>query len=460
MMLQHFPHRNHPAISPLDELFFASSTATSASTAADISVSGDSLYSTPASCSPSVSHELLYDQQPSLSQRDLSSLQHQRAFSNCTDGNSGSIESSAEALTDAVTFGFAQSPLPFPGASLGIMGIAPFGSLEGFFAGTIRQQQQHGHFATAQPPYLEHQLQLQQQQQLSTVSPSDAFFGLQQHYYQQQQQPGLNQKQQPHPLLQHQPLALYPSPLLSGAEPLAHVSPMLADSASAQPSAASVPAPTCLPLSMLSPTPPGLLSVAYGSTTSPTTDVPSSTFLDSDESDDDDEEDDQDEPAVAAAQVPAPAPIRAASARSASTSSITSASSQTRNGRPLLLTMVKRSNSGRNSSSACQKPYSRPTPAVAVKDDAPAVAATCFLQQDSGETAELRKPKKRHILQDWETEILNKCFEQSQFLQSNKAQELSAQLGMTVNQVRIWFQNKRAYVKRQAAKNEEDESDG
>ncbi|KAJ3118887.1 hypothetical protein HK100_000521 [Physocladia obscura] len=65
--------------------------------------------------------------------------------------------------------------------------------------------------------------------------------------------------------------------------------------------------------------------------------------------------------------------------------------------------------------------------------------------------------KKRHILQEWETEILNKCFEQNQFLQSVQASELSAQLGMTVNQVRIWFQNKRAYVKRQLAKGEEED---
>ncbi|KAJ3060489.1 hypothetical protein HDU98_003534 [Podochytrium sp. JEL0797] len=65
-----------------------------------------------------------------------------------------------------------------------------------------------------------------------------------------------------------------------------------------------------------------------------------------------------------------------------------------------------------------------------------------------------RPAKKRHILHDSETEVLNKCFEKHPFLHTTQALELSERLGMTVNQVRIWFQNKRAYAKRQLNKNQ------
>ncbi|KAJ3347778.1 hypothetical protein HDU83_001830 [Entophlyctis luteolus] len=503
MMLHqfHLPHR-HAAISPLDDLFLASSTATSASIAADVSVSGESLYSTPSSCSPSLSHEFHYDQQQQQQQqqqRDLSSVQLlQRAFSrDAANGSSISAPPVLAAMSpetlgshgssfDISSIGadrcippFEPSPLAltFAATPLG-MGIAPFAGLDGFFTASVHQQHQQ-HFPSSQNAFLHHH------QQLTPVSPTDTFFALhpQQH---QQQQTGLNQKQQPHLLLQHphQPLALYPSPLLSGAgaETLAQGSPMLADpavaatqSSAGMHAAASAPTLTCLPLSMLSPTPPGLLSVAYGSTLTPTADVPGSTFLDSDDSDEEEEEDDEEDEPEPIAPPPAPTmTVPAPPARSASTSSIVSASSQARNARAWLQTAVKRSNSSRMSSSGAVKPYSRPTSAGAVKkDDAPVVAGAADTQPQQSSAvmavaaaavaavaaSEARKPKKRHILQDWETEILNKCFEQNQFLQANKAQELSAQLGMTVNQVRIWFQNKRAYVKRQAAKNEEDGSD-
>ncbi|KAJ3024450.1 UNVERIFIED_CONTAM: hypothetical protein HDU68_008159 [Siphonaria sp. JEL0065] len=66
--------------------------------------------------------------------------------------------------------------------------------------------------------------------------------------------------------------------------------------------------------------------------------------------------------------------------------------------------------------------------------------------------------KKRHILKEWETEILNLAFEENQFLQTNQATQLAERLGMTPNQVRIWFQNRRAYVKRMNSSKTNDDS--
>ncbi|KAI8827990.1 hypothetical protein BJ741DRAFT_670612 [Chytriomyces cf. hyalinus JEL632] len=59
--------------------------------------------------------------------------------------------------------------------------------------------------------------------------------------------------------------------------------------------------------------------------------------------------------------------------------------------------------------------------------------------------------KKRHILKERETKMLNEVFESTRFLQASQAAELAAKMGMTVTQIRIWFQNKRAFVKRQSS---------
>ncbi|KAI8827891.1 hypothetical protein BJ741DRAFT_628567 [Chytriomyces cf. hyalinus JEL632] len=59
--------------------------------------------------------------------------------------------------------------------------------------------------------------------------------------------------------------------------------------------------------------------------------------------------------------------------------------------------------------------------------------------------------KKRHILKERETKLLNVVFESTRFLQASQAAELAAKMGMTVTQIRIWFQNKRAFVKRQSS---------
>ncbi|KAJ3069879.1 hypothetical protein HDU99_002817 [Rhizoclosmatium hyalinum] len=83
----------------------------------------------------------------------------------------------------------------------------------------------------------------------------------------------------------------------------------------------------------------------------------------------------------------------------------------------------------------------------------PSITTTSSSRSSKKSSSASQGTKKRHILQEWETEVLNKCFEQNQFLVSEQAKDLSARLGMTVNQVRIWFQNKRAFVKRQMSKN-------
>ncbi|KAI8610460.1 hypothetical protein BC830DRAFT_1084731 [Chytriomyces sp. MP71] len=55
---------------------------------------------------------------------------------------------------------------------------------------------------------------------------------------------------------------------------------------------------------------------------------------------------------------------------------------------------------------------------------------------------------KRHTLDVEQAERLNQCFAESRFLKPNQAVELSAELRMTPTQIKIWFQNKRAYGKR------------
>ncbi|KAI8835804.1 hypothetical protein BJ741DRAFT_606994 [Chytriomyces cf. hyalinus JEL632] len=56
--------------------------------------------------------------------------------------------------------------------------------------------------------------------------------------------------------------------------------------------------------------------------------------------------------------------------------------------------------------------------------------------------------KKRHTLGEDQADILKSCFEENRFLQPNQASELAATLGMSETQVKIWFQNRRAYGKR------------
>ncbi|KAJ3060490.1 hypothetical protein HDU98_003535 [Podochytrium sp. JEL0797] len=56
--------------------------------------------------------------------------------------------------------------------------------------------------------------------------------------------------------------------------------------------------------------------------------------------------------------------------------------------------------------------------------------------------------KKRLSLLPEQVEVLNDCFAKCRFLNPGQAVELSELLGMTPVQVRIWFQNKRAYKKR------------
>ncbi|KAJ3240118.1 hypothetical protein HDU81_004538 [Chytriomyces hyalinus] len=73
-------------------------------------------------------------------------------------------------------------------------------------------------------------------------------------------------------------------------------------------------------------------------------------------------------------------------------------------------------------------------------------------QQNSSSTgSSTMGVKKRHILKERETKMLNEVFESTRFLQASQAAELAAKMGMTVTQIRIWFQNKRAFVKRQSS---------
>ncbi|KAJ3388124.1 hypothetical protein HDU80_011773 [Chytriomyces hyalinus] len=72
-------------------------------------------------------------------------------------------------------------------------------------------------------------------------------------------------------------------------------------------------------------------------------------------------------------------------------------------------------------------------------------------QQRSNATGITMGVKKRHILKERETKMLNEVFESTRFLQASQAAELAAKMGMTVTQIRIWFQNKRAFVKRQSS---------
>ncbi|KAJ3227038.1 hypothetical protein HDU81_006970 [Chytriomyces hyalinus] len=56
--------------------------------------------------------------------------------------------------------------------------------------------------------------------------------------------------------------------------------------------------------------------------------------------------------------------------------------------------------------------------------------------------------KKRHTLAEDQADLLKACFEENRFLQPKQASKLAAMLGMSETQVKIWFQNRRAYGKR------------
>ncbi|KAI8607662.1 hypothetical protein BC830DRAFT_95220 [Chytriomyces sp. MP71] len=66
-------------------------------------------------------------------------------------------------------------------------------------------------------------------------------------------------------------------------------------------------------------------------------------------------------------------------------------------------------------------------------------------------------PKKRHILQQSETALLNDVFDETPFLNAAQAQDLAKRLNMSVSQIRVWFQNKRAATKRQKLANAGDD---
>ncbi|KAJ3027545.1 UNVERIFIED_CONTAM: hypothetical protein HDU68_003631, partial [Siphonaria sp. JEL0065] len=55
---------------------------------------------------------------------------------------------------------------------------------------------------------------------------------------------------------------------------------------------------------------------------------------------------------------------------------------------------------------------------------------------------------KRHTLTADQADVLITCFEKQRFLQPNQAQTLANLLGMTPTQIKIWYQNRRAYGKR------------
>ncbi|KAJ3024449.1 UNVERIFIED_CONTAM: hypothetical protein HDU68_008158 [Siphonaria sp. JEL0065] len=55
---------------------------------------------------------------------------------------------------------------------------------------------------------------------------------------------------------------------------------------------------------------------------------------------------------------------------------------------------------------------------------------------------------KRHTLTADQADVLITCFERQRFLQPNQAQDLANRLGMTTTQIKIWYQNRRAYGKR------------
>ncbi|KAJ3294569.1 hypothetical protein HDU79_010771 [Rhizoclosmatium sp. JEL0117] len=99
-----------------------------------------------------------------------------------------------------------------------------------------------------------------------------------------------------------------------------------------------------------------------------------------------------------------------------------------------------------------QQPYP-PRPQVRIvsplsdHDDSETSSSTTHRRNRVGGTS-----KKRHTLDTSQSDILNQCFQSHRFLRPGQAKELSEQLGMTTTQVKIWFQNKRAYGKRKGYK--------
>ncbi|KAJ3408938.1 hypothetical protein HDU80_003902 [Chytriomyces hyalinus] len=60
----------------------------------------------------------------------------------------------------------------------------------------------------------------------------------------------------------------------------------------------------------------------------------------------------------------------------------------------------------------------------------------------------IKSQKKRYTLSEEQAKTLKACFEENRFLQPNQATELAVKVGMSATQVKIWFQNRRAYGKR------------
>ncbi|KAJ3249476.1 hypothetical protein HDU78_000001 [Chytriomyces hyalinus] len=60
----------------------------------------------------------------------------------------------------------------------------------------------------------------------------------------------------------------------------------------------------------------------------------------------------------------------------------------------------------------------------------------------------IKSQKKRYTLSEEQALTLKACFEENRFLQPNQATELAVKVGMSATQVKIWFQNRRAYGKR------------
>ncbi|KAI8840127.1 hypothetical protein BJ741DRAFT_598019 [Chytriomyces cf. hyalinus JEL632] len=60
----------------------------------------------------------------------------------------------------------------------------------------------------------------------------------------------------------------------------------------------------------------------------------------------------------------------------------------------------------------------------------------------------IKSQKNRYTLSEQQAKTLKACFEENRFLQPNQAAELAVKVGMSATQVKIWFQNRRAYSKR------------
>ncbi|KAJ3237870.1 hypothetical protein HDU81_008779 [Chytriomyces hyalinus] len=59
-----------------------------------------------------------------------------------------------------------------------------------------------------------------------------------------------------------------------------------------------------------------------------------------------------------------------------------------------------------------------------------------------------KNQRKRYTLSEQQAKTLKACFDENMFLQPNQATELAVKVGMSASQVKIWFQNRRAYSKR------------